>query len=237
LNVPGVEYTSPRTFTLRQRLTLAIAPQLCALIIRAIALTFRTEIRNEHCYQRVIDEHGHVIVALWHEAILMGLWRYRDRGTHSMTSYSYDGELAARIIRPFGARAVRGSTSEGGSGALRELEKALPHIESVALTPDGPRGPRRVAQVGTAILAARTQIPIIPHAAAATPAWRLRSWDRFTIPKPFARIVHVYGEPIPPPPNESREAIESVRSQMDYALNKLHRELEDELGLEIFHQE
>jgi hypothetical protein len=199
-----------------------------------LSLTLRNEVRHEDRFRDALGHNGHVIIAFWHECIAMGLWHYRGSGYHTMTSYSYDGELAARTVRRLGARAVRGSTSAGGRGALRELEKAMVQVEGVGITPDGPRGPRRVAQPGAAILAARTQTPIIPHAIATTSAWRLRSWDRFMIPKPFAKVIHVYGEPVPPPPDESREAIESTQAEMERALNAVHHEVEQELDQQIF---
>jgi len=234
LNVPGVEYSSPRTFTSKQRLTLALAPPLGALAIRALSSTLRNEVRHEDRFKKALDLNGHVIFAVWHECIAMGLWHYRGRGYHTMTSCSYDGELAAQTAQRFGVHAVRGSSSEGGGGALRELEKAIAHVEGIGITPDGPRGPRRVVQAGAVILAARTQTPLIPHAISATSAWRLRSWDRFMIPKPFATIVHAYGDPIPPPKDDSHEAVESTRVELENALNAIHRELETELDQHVF---
>lgn len=234
MKVPGVEYNSPRIFSPREKLTLAVAPRACAWGIRAIGLTLRTEVRGAEHFQHALESNGHVIIAFWHETIAMAIWRYRGTNYHTMTSYSYDGELAARAVEQFGLRAVRGSTSEGGSSALRELEKAIAQIEGAGITPDGPRGPRRIAQPGAAILAARTQTPIIPHAVAATPAWRLRSWDRFMVPKPFAKVVHLYGPPIAPPANDSHDAVETTRAEIEQALNVLHTNLEEELGLHVF---
>ena len=234
MKVPGVEYNSPRAFSPREKLTLAVAPRACAWGIRAIGLTLRTEIRGAELFQQALETNGHVIIGFWHETIAMAIWRYRGTNYHTMTSYSYDGELAARAVDQFGLRAVRGSTSEGGSSALRELEKALAQIEGAGITPDGPRGPRRVAQPGAAILAARTQTPIIPHAVAAAPAWRLRSWDRFMVPKPFAKVIHAYGPPIPPPAHDTPEDVEETRAALERALNTLHQDLEDELGLHVF---
>jgi lysophospholipid acyltransferase (LPLAT)-like uncharacterized protein len=195
VNVPGVEYHSPHPFTRKQRLSLAAYPAAGALFIRALGATYREEVRGAKHFEDALSKNGKVIIGFWHETIAMAIWHYRGRGYHTMTSYSYDGELAARAVRWFGLRAVRGSTSEGGGSALRELEKALAQIEGAGITPDGPRGPRRIAQAGAAILAARTGTPMIAHAVAARPAWRLRSWDRFLVPKPFARVIHATARP------------------------------------------
>jgi len=234
VNVPGVEYQSPHPFTFKQKLSLTAYPALGSCCIRALGATLREEVRGAEHFQDALGHNGKVIIGFWHESIAMAIWHYRGRGYHTMTSYSYDGELAARAVRWFGLRAVRGSTSEGGGSALRELEKALAQIEGAGITPDGPRGPRRIAQAGAAILAARTGTPIIAHAVAARPSWRLRSWDRFLIPKPFSRVIHAYGAPIPPPAGESPEAIESARATLEESLNALHHALETELGVDVF---
>jgi lysophospholipid acyltransferase (LPLAT)-like uncharacterized protein len=231
LKLSGLDYTSPRRFTFKQRITLAIVPRAIAWGLFLISLTLRRKVLHPELWQAAMKPSGRVIIAFWHETIALAVCRYRGLGYHTLTSYSYDGELAARTIRPFGMNAVRGSTSEGGSSGLRQLALALEQIEAVGITPDGPKGPRRVAHPGAAILAARTQTPIIPHAFAVDRAWRLRSWDRFIVPKPFARIVEQYGEPISPPPDESAESIESTRQEMENALNALHQSIESQLGV------
>ena len=110
------------------------------------------------------------------------------------------------------------------------MEKVLGKVPAVGLTLDGPRGPRRVAKAGIAILAARTQTPLVPVAAALDRAWRLRSWDRFMIPKPFARVIYAFAEPIAPPAEDTPEAVEAVRLQVELALNALHDEIERKFG-------
>jgi lysophospholipid acyltransferase (LPLAT)-like uncharacterized protein len=121
--------------------------------------------------------------------------------------------------------AVRGSSSKGGSEALRDLAVVLQHVSVVALTLDGPHGPRRIAKPGAAILAARTGVPIIPHAFAVRSAWRLQSWDQFMIAKPFAQVISVYGAPIPPPVNTNPDTIEETRLRVENSLNDLYQEI------------
>ena len=235
MKIPGLNYTSPRAhapsaFTVKERAVLAVAPPAAALCMRVAFGLCRKEMRNSARWDQALKEHEHVIIAIWHEAMALGSWHFRNTGCHTMTSYSFDGEMAARIIRHFGQYAVRGSSSRGGSEALTELGKALDHVETVGLTLDGPHGPRRVAKPGAAILAARKQVPIVPVALTVHPAWRLNSWDRFPIPKPFATILGIYGEPIPPPPDCSQEAIETTRARTEAALNDLHNRADAELA-------
>jgi len=228
--IQGLRYTSPYAFSGRQRVALLLAPPLVALGLKALVRTCRIEVRNRHFLEDLVEREGRAILAVWHESMGLGACHYCNSGYHTLTSYSFDGELAARVVRHFGMRALRGSSSKGGADALDDLAIALDHGPAVGFTPDGPRGPRRVAKPGIAILAARTGTPIVPHAFDAHPAWRLHSWDRSLVPKPGARVVSAYGPPLTPPENSTPEAVERMRVQVEEALNKLHAEVEAELG-------
>jgi lysophospholipid acyltransferase (LPLAT)-like uncharacterized protein len=126
----------------------------------------------------------------------MSVWYHRDQDVHVMISASRDGELITTIGKFFGYTAVRGSSSKGGQEATREMVDYLKQGKRCAITPDGPRGPRRRMKMGTVQIARVTGCPIVPFGFAAQHCWRLRSWDGFIIPKPFSRAVFVYGEPI-----------------------------------------
>ncbi|MGH7740090.1 MAG: lysophospholipid acyltransferase family protein [bacterium] len=134
--------------------------------------------------------------ALWHETILMSVWYHRHRDVHTIISASRDGELIANIAKVFGYVPVRGSSSKGGKEAASEMVDYLKAGKGMAITPDGPRGPRRQLKPGLVGIARRSGRPVVPFAFAAEKCWRLRSWDRFIIPKPFSRAVFVYGNPI-----------------------------------------
>ena len=101
---------------------------------------------------------------------------------------------------------------------------------TTGITLDGPRGPRRVAKPGAVILAGRTKSPMIPLVLAASTSWRMSSWDRLVIPKPFARIVCAYGDPIQPPLDDGEEEVERVRLVLERNLEVQQRTLEAELG-------
>jgi len=231
VKLPGLQYHSPHTFSRKQRLLLFLGPILAAWIYKLLSATCRAERWYEERLQQVFDEHGHAIFALYHETTGLMLWMHRGRNYHSTASYSYDGELAARMVARFGNETVRGSSSAGGSMALGEMEKALKQVPVVGLTVDGPRGPRHEVKPGVAVLAARSGIPIVPVSCAIDACWRLRSWDRFTIPKPFSRLVCAYGHPIPPPPDTSRESVEAARQAVETQLKALHNELHAALGI------
>ena len=144
--------------------------------------------------------------ALWHGELLPLLYHHRGQGVAVLISEHRDGELIARIAQRFGFRTVRGSTSRGASRALVGLVRELEQGHDVAITPDGPRGPAHAFAPGALIAAQRAGVPVIPVRASATRAWRLRSWDRFLIPKPFCRITVAYGSPVRPGGATAREA-------------------------------
>jgi lysophospholipid acyltransferase (LPLAT)-like uncharacterized protein len=229
--MPGVNYDSPTTFTRTQRLQLAVLPPLIAGSFKSLAGTNRLEVRNAHHFNDTQAQHGHLLLAVWHESTGLLLYRYHNMNFHAPTSYSFDGELATRIAGHFGTESVRGSSSRGGSHALAQLQRAAEIVPYVGITVDGPRGPRREVKPGIAVLAARTQLPIVANACTATRAWRMRSWDRFMIPKPFGTIICDYAPPIPPPPDDSPESVEATRLEVERTLNALQEKLEQEMGL------
>lgn len=211
-----------------------MAANAFALFHRLLCSTCSIEVRAESHLRDVEKEHGRAIIGFWHEVLPLAIWTQRGTGYHTLTSYSYDGELAARVIDPFGIHAVRGSSSRGGREALVQLETALNIGVSIGITLDGPRGPRRVSKPGAAVLSGKTSTPIIPLVLGAPRVWRMRSWDRMVLPKPFTGIVCLYGEPIAPARNTTPDEVERVRAQVERDLNRLQGELEDELGIESY---
>jgi len=155
--------------------------------------------------------------SLWHETILMSVWYHRDQDVHVMISASRDGELISTIGKFFGYTAVRGSSSRGGQEATREMVDYLKAGKRCAITPDGPRGPRREMKAGAVNIARLTGCPIVPFGFAAEKCWRLKSWDQFIIPKPFSRAVFVYGEPIQVPKEggDDQKLQELIQKEMD----------------------
>lgn len=134
------------------------------------------------------------LYAFWHAQMIPAMIAHKGSGIAVLISAHCDGELIARVAARFGIVAIRGSTSRGAAGALRAIERALADGMSVAVTPDGPRGPAEVFAPGTLIAAQRVAVPVVLGAIGPTRAWRLKTWDRFIVPKPFAEIVVAYSE-------------------------------------------
>jgi len=168
--------------------------------VRLLARTWRVEVRGPSTPPGVS---GPVVFAFWHGRLypcahhLAVTLARRGVPLAAFVSLSRDGEITARMARGLGLRVERGSTSRAGLEGLRRLHRAMVREGvSVLTAPDGPRGPAHRAQPGAVILAQTARAPLVPMAAAAASAWRLGSWDRLIVPKPFTRVVVVFGEPL-----------------------------------------
>lgn len=200
---------------LRRRVGEVLIAVLAPLLLRLLACTWRVERRGETGFARQRSD-APWLVAMWHGRMLclMPLRWHRGRGIDVLVSPSDDGSLATNALRRFGYRAIRGSLSRRGAGAMREMTAVLQTRGHLVVTPDGPRGPRHTMHSGVAWLARTTGVPILPVAVAVDRAWRLRSWDRFTIPKPFARLCVHYGEPVPVAADADDDLLERIGGQL-----------------------
>jgi len=214
--------SSPSPYSSSQRVTLALLPSLAAVAIRSLLFTCQWQVSGREHWDTATRAHGPVIIALWHESIAFASYYFRKEAFCALSSQSFDGEIAARLVGAFGHTVVRGSTTHGGSAALRGMAEVLDRGRNITLTLDGPKGPRRLAKPGVGILSARTQTHVMPIAFSVEPVRHLKSWDRFPLPPPFARIRVLMGPAIPPPGNDSRENVEAARLQTEFTLNSLH---------------
>lgn len=195
----------------RRRVGSWLLELLAPLLLRAFAMTWRVQRLGDAGLARLRTGEPW-IVAMWHGRMLclMPMRHHRGRDIGVLVSPSDDGGLAQQALRRFRYRIVRGSLSRGGARALREMHDLLAGGGQLVVTPDGPRGPRHGINVGIAWLARSSRAPILPVGVAVDRAWRLRSWDRFTIPKPFARLVVVYGDPVVVPADTSDADLEGI---------------------------
>ena len=162
-------------------------------------------------------------MAFWHGRILPATWYFRRRGIVVITSENFDGEWIAGIIERFGYGTARGSTSRGGRKALFQLTRDLAGGKPAGFTVDGPRGPARVAQPGAVWLAKATGNPVLPFHLEANRYWSVKSWDRTQIPKPFATVALVVGEPFAVPSDADDDAIERARVSLEQRLRTLEQ--------------
>ncbi len=181
---------------MRLRPAPATVARLAPPLVGALARTWRYRQEGSEAWRGLLAERRPFVVALWHDILVMPLWRHRDLGIVIVVSEARDGQYLADVATRFGFGAVRGSSTRGGSKALLAALRVLGQGGIVAFTPDGPRGPRRVLKPGVVAAAQQAGVPIVPLHAVPDRAWRFRSWDRFCLPKPFARVRIGYGEPI-----------------------------------------
>lgn len=176
-------------------------------------------------YDRSVDParpeyNQHVIFAFWHEYISVVLPRWGHTPLTILCSQHRDGEWVNQTALALGLRIVRGSTSRGGSAAIRQLKKNS-KTSSLALTPDGPRGPRREMALGPVYLASLLGMPIVPVGVAISNAYRLSTWDHFAVPRPKSRIRYIFGPKIFIPRKSSREELEAARGGVQKLTNDL----------------
>lgn len=159
------------------------------------------------------------ILAFWHGRIMMMpyCWR-RDKTINMLISQHRDGQFIAKTVSHFGIDTVVGSSSKGGSAALRAMLRALKQGQSVGITPDGPRGPRMRASDGVVHVARMSGVPVIPCGFSARRRKVLGSWDRFNVAFPFSRGIFVWGEPVRVPADASPEKLEEARLAVEDGL-------------------
>lgn len=159
------------------------------------------------------------IYAFWHENMLLLAYQYGRPDIWVLISQHADGQMIAEVCRRLQFNLVRGSTTRGGAEAVRQMLKAG-RAAHLAITPDGPRGPRREVQPGLVYLAARTGLSIVPVGIGYDRPYRINSWDRFALPRLFSRAVTVTGEPIAVPPDADKDRLEAFRQRVEAALRE-----------------
>lgn len=200
-----------------------LAPPVAAMLARSLGRTLRTTTVGVEALAPFWTAQRPLIYVVWHGRTLMAPWIHaclrEGRGARHATvlaSRSEDGAIAACYAASFGIGVVRGSSSRGGATALRTLTAALRSGSDVVIVPDGPRGPSGRVQPGVVALAALSGALIVPFAFSACPARRLRTWDAFLLPAPFARAAAVFGAPLAISREADRErAVKDVQAALD----------------------
>lgn len=178
----------------QHKIAMFLAGNIFSLILRFMAKSLRLKTKGEWIIGRPC------IYALWHNRQLISISVHRDHGLCTIASASRDGDYITAILEKLGYQAARGSTDTNGDNykkslsAARSLLRFLKQGKSIAITVDGPLGPKYSVQEGAIFLAKLTGCPILPVAAASSPAIKLKTWDNYEIPIPFSKAAIVYGE-------------------------------------------
>lgn len=170
---------------------------------------------------------GPAIYVFWHETILLPIYMRPNCRLSMLLSQHQDAEVLSHVAHFAGLQVVRGSSNRGGTSALRSMIERGQGM-SLAITPDGPRGPRRELAQGCIYLSSRLQIPIVPIAVGYDRPWRNRSsWDKFAFPRPFSRCRAIMGPRLQIPPEIEKRDIEHYRLWVQQQLDQLTRLAED----------
>lgn len=204
---------------------------LGAQYIRLVYATGRWQVTGSDVPAAFWDRGKPFILAFWHGRILMMpySWR-RGQAINMLISQHRDGQIIAQTVSHFGIRTVSGSSSKGGSQALRSMLKSLKGGECVGITPDGPRGPRMRATDGIVQVARLSGCPVIPCTFSVRRRRLLGSWDRFLLALPFSQGIFVWGAPIAVPTDAGADALAAARDAVEQGLNAITADADRAMG-------
>lgn len=216
----------------------ALAARLGGAYMRLVHATTRWQIEGRAHYDGLLAGEAGVIASAWHGRLFLSpFWVDPGRPAVALISNNRDGDLIAALVRRFGVVAVRGSTydvaKQRDKGGAQAYAEALVHLDRralVAITPDGPRGPRMRAARGIAALSIQAQVPIQPVSFSARRGKVLRSWDRFLVPWPFGRGAQVFGEPLWPPEADDDATVTAYLARIEAALIEVTNRSDDLCG-------
>lgn len=219
---------SSRRRTRARRLYAYVGLALLKAALRILWKTYRVEkIIGSEIADRIQYSETPYAPCFWHQhLILAGRMMYVWRGNSDyksciVVSASVDGDVPSKFAEDLGAKVIRGSSNHGGAKVLRDMTRMFREGYSVFTTADGPTGPNRRFKEGVALMSRVANVPMVPFAFAVDRAWYLKRWDSFMIPKPFARVVLAFGEPVIIPKGTPVRELEPWRLEMENAVNDL----------------
>jgi hypothetical protein len=203
---------------------------VAAQLVRILGKSWRIELHGVREYDRALEAGERCIFAFWHARLFPLVFTHRGRAIAVLVGRHRDGDWSAGIIERMGFRTARGSSTRGGERGIREMLTWGEGGHLLAITPDGPRGPRERVKLGVVYLASRSAFPVVPVATAARRSWIFDSWDQVRVPHPFARVLVGYGAPIAVPPDLGAEAAEAWRLRIEAAITDLTQTLAQAAG-------
>ncbi|QDF30078.1 lysophospholipid acyltransferase family protein [Halarcobacter anaerophilus] len=190
-----------------------VVPFIMQLFVRFIYISSKKVFHHPK-----IDSKEPFIVAFWHGELLMQPFNYkriRPKGKVSaMISEHKDGEAITRTVEYLGIDSIRGSSTRGGAKALIGAIKELKAGYDIAITPDGPKGPRHSVADGIVAISQKTNARILIFNCRPTKYWQFNSWDKFIVPKPFGKLEFFIQEPLDISSLEQKEAKELIQDKM-----------------------
>jgi lysophospholipid acyltransferase (LPLAT)-like uncharacterized protein len=201
-----------------------------SLFIRTLALFCAGELENRDAPESARADGRPVLYAFWHGRLMVPVYTHRGRDVGILISRSKDGEYIARVAERLGFHAIRGSSTRGGEEGFRLMVDYLRSGRDVAITPDGPTGPKYEVKKGVTYLARAAGAAIVPCGVAIDRYWQMGSWDEFRVMKPGAYILARFGEPIVVPEHSNKFQLEDVRVKLEETLNSLTADVESRVA-------
>lgn len=177
--------------------------------------------QNNSPMQSLMKNGENFVFAFWHGTMLVPWYMLRNHGLHTIVSQSKDGDILVKLLKKWKYVAKRGSSSKDGKETLNELVTDAKNNCSIAITPDGPRGPEKVMKAGAVIIAKKAQIPLVLIGVNYEKKIKLNSWDNFEIPHLFSRVKINYSEPIKVDGNLSYDETDKYIRELNDMMNKI----------------
>jgi lysophospholipid acyltransferase (LPLAT)-like uncharacterized protein len=191
--------------------------------ITALCKSLKIVKQNYEVIEKLETGKKNYVLAFWHGTMILPWYLHGATEFAALTSKSKDGDLLAKILKKWKYQVVRGSSSTGGDVALGIMVDYARNKYSIAITPDGPRGPKQKFKAGAVITAKKSGIPVVLAGVGFKKKKTLNNWDKFEIPHFFTKAKIIYSEPIYVQENLSYEETSAVISSCDEELNKLQQ--------------
>ncbi len=192
--------------------------------INVLCKTLRFEIINQNTVNDLVLLNDNFILTFWHGTMLIPWFLHRNKKIAALTSKSKDGEILARILKKWNYKVIRGSSSKGGDEALGLMVDYAKNKSSIAITPDGPKGPAHKMKAGAVVVSKKSGCPVILVGVGVEKKKKLKSWDKFEIPVPFSRVKVIYSDPVYVDENLSYDDTSKMIKESENMLNQLQNE-------------
>jgi len=192
----------------------------------ALCKTLKVSYKNKKTIESLKKQQQNYVLAFWHDTMLLPWFLHKNDGFAALTSKSKDGDLLAKQLKHWKYKVVRGSSSKGGDVALGIMVDHAKNGYSIAITPDGPRGPVHKFKAGAVITAKRTGVPVVLMGIGIKSKKELKSWDKFQVPNPFTKVKVIYSEPVYVDGKLSYDETSKVIEECEKKLNELQLEAE-----------
>ncbi len=204
-----------------------IAHFFLANIASMLCKSIRITILNDDHIKRLEQQNKNYILAFWHGTMLLAWYLHGNPTFVALISKSKDGDLLAKILRHWNYKVIRGSSSTGGDAALSIMIDHVKNSYSLAITPDGPRGPVHKLKAGAVVSAKKSKVPLMLVGVGYKKKRILKSWDQFEVPYFFSEAKVIYSEPVYVDENLTYDETSAMIQECELKLNELQARAEE----------